>query len=112
MNKKIMICCFFLVLSLLLKAQTHIAEQIASHIAQKMQDSLSLTNGQKNSIYAINIQLNNRKMAARKQYSGTALETRIQAIENTRDTLYHLVLMNDATFQLYRQKKRNLVSNE
>jgi hypothetical protein len=98
------------VVSMTLKAQTP-AEQLAVKIAQKMKDSLSLTELQKSQLYEINIQLNNSKSAARQQYTGSdSLGIKIQKIENTRDSLYSQIL-TEPQFLLYRQKKRNLVNN-
>jgi hypothetical protein len=87
------------------------AEQIANKIAQKMKDSLSLTNSQKNGIFIINMKLNNQKNTARHQSSDNATVTgKIQKIENKRDSLYSTVLTQTQMI-LYKQKKRNLVNN-
>jgi hypothetical protein len=94
----------------ILKAQQTPAENLANHIAQKMKDSLALSEVQKNQIYTLNMQLSNLKTAARQQYTGTdSLGRGLQRIENTRDSLYSTVL-TEQQMLLYRQKKRNLVS--
>ncbi len=79
-------------------------------IAQKLQDTLGLSAAQKDSIYSINHQLQNKKMLARQQYTGTdSLGYHLQRIENTRDSLYKPVLGAEK-YLLYKQKKRNLIS--
>ena len=106
----------FFIYSLLLTAaisygQTNpIATQLANHIAQKMKDSLGLTEQQRNQVYDINMQLHNQKMSLRQQY-GNSDSTRFytQRIEGTRDSLYHTIITGN-TYTLYLQKKRNLVT--
>jgi len=76
-----------------------------------MKDSLSLSDAQKKQIYDINMQLNNDKMAARRQYSNPeTLRYHLQVVEHGRDSLYHTVL-TESQFLMYREKKRNLVNN-
>jgi len=92
-------------------AQTTPAEQLANKIAQKMKDTLSLSDAQKQSIYQANLQLHNQKLQVRQQQIQIdSLTNRIQVIEKTRDTLYHSHL-SAQQYQLYKQKKRNLISN-
>lgn len=88
------------------------AEQVATKIATKMQDTLGLTVPQRQQLFAINMQLHNQKGAVRNQYSGndSLIHVYIQRIENKRDSLYHPVL-GEANYILYKQKKRNLVNN-
>lgn len=88
------------------------AVQLAEKIATKMKDSLGLTVAQKNQIYDINMDLHNQKQDARTQHTGNAPQTTtaIQNIEKTRDSLYRPIL-TVPQFDLYKQKKRNLVSN-
>lgn len=93
-------------------AQSDNATRLATRIAQKMKDSLSLTEQQMNGIYSINIELHNRKMAIREQYKSIdSLRLYFQRIENTRDSLYGSVLSLDQML-LYRQKKRFLINNQ
>lgn len=110
MNKKVF---FFLVLVtsfFFVKAQSP-AEQLAGKIANKMKDTLSLSTQQRNSIYDINMNLSNQKAAVRYQYTAPdSLTIKIQLVERSRDSLYSGVL-SAPQFQLYKQKKRNLVSN-
>ncbi len=103
----------FLLLSIttILKAQSTPGEQLAGKIAQKLKDSLSLTTSEQEGVYAVNVQLHNRKMALRQQnLSADALRIQFQRVENTRDSLYQRVLSVDQ-FQQYRQKKKNLLNN-
>lgn len=94
-----------------LQAQTTPAEAVAQRIAQKMKDSLSLTESQRVQLYQLNLQLHERKQAARQQYGGSSvLASEVQKMENGRDSLYKAVL-TEVQFQQYRQKKRNLISN-
>ena len=85
--------------------------KLANKIAQKMKDTLVLKDSVKSKLYNINIQLHNRKMLARQQYTGKdSLSYYIQKIENCRDSLYHSVLTDDK-YLLYKSKKRQLVNN-
>jgi hypothetical protein len=92
------------------KSQTT-SQLLASKIANKMKDSLSLTQSQRDSIYQVNIQLNSQKQAFRSQFSNVdSLRVKFQGVENTRDSLYHLILTSQE-FNLYQQKKRSLVTS-
>lgn len=87
------------------------AEAIASKIADKMTDSLSLTQAERDQIYTVNMNLHEQKMKMRAVSQDTIqLGPQLQKIENTRDSLYGRVL-SAGKFQLYRQKKRSLVNN-
>lgn len=86
------------------------AQQVAERIAQKMKDTLGLNQQKKTQIYNINIQLHEWKTQARTQYGDSdTLGTVIQHIENKRDSLYRSVLPENK-YQLYKAKKRNLIS--
>jgi Predicted membrane protein len=93
-----------------IKAQDNpIAKQIAERIAQRMADSLQLTQEQKIKIYSINMQLGKEKQQLRGDKSQSAnLQSRFQQIENKRDALYQGVLPQDK-YLLYIQKKQNLI---
>jgi outer membrane lipoprotein-sorting protein len=86
--------------------------QVAQKIAKKMKDTLNLSGNQKSKIYDANMQIHNQKQAARNETPNnpTLLRTKIQAIEKTRDSLY-IPILKPEEFILYKQKKRNLVSN-
>lgn len=91
------------------KAQTT-AEFLADRIAQRLKDSLQLTQGQKDSLYQVNLALHNQKQAIRQQYTAMdSVRAKLQLVENMRDSLYRPVL-TQGQYQLYRQRKRNLVS--
>jgi hypothetical protein len=100
----------FLFTSVVVNAQnTNPGIQLANHIADKMKDSLNLTNGERNQVYAINIQINTRKANVRQQYTNTdSIGYYLQRIESKRDTMYHAVLPT-LKYLLYKEKKRNLV---
>lgn len=87
------------------------AESIAAKIAQKMKDSLSLSETQKSQLYSINMEITTQKAAMRQQYAGSdLLAVKIQQEENKRDSLYRPVL-TEQQYLLYRQKKRYLINN-
>ncbi len=91
-------------------AQSAGAAQLANHIAQKMKDTLSLTQEQKSQIYSINLQIHSLKMEVRQQYNNPdTIRVRTQRVESSRDSLYRPVL-NQPQYQLYLQKKRYLIS--
>ena len=84
----------------------------AEKIAQKMMDSLNLTNSQQSKIYSINMDLLQQKSEARKDLKNSNNLTRIiQNIENKRDSLYKQVLP-DQKYRTYLQKKQSLISND
>lgn len=94
----------------LLSAQNP-AETVAARIAQKMKDTLELTDSLRIRVYQINLQLSQQKAALRNQFTrNDSLRTRMQQVENTRDALYQAILPAEK-YVLYRQKKRNLISN-
>jgi len=109
--KFILIICLLSGFSVNVKAQNTVATQLAEKIAQKMKDSLLLSESQKEQLYTINLQLSDRKSAVRQQYATSdSLGIKIQLVEKTRDSLYKAVL-TEQQFILYRQKKKNLVNN-
>jgi len=95
-------------------AQQSPAEEIADKIAKKMKDSLQLTTAVQSQLYNVNLQLHGQKMAVRQQYAASSdtLTMMIQRVENTRDSLYRAVLQDEDKYLLYKQKKRNLISNQ
>lgn len=85
-------------------------EQVASKLADKLKDSLTLSSQQRTQIFDINISLANQKMALRSQYNQPdSLRFYFQKIENTRDSLYRPVL-GEEKFLLYKEKKRFLLN--
>ncbi len=108
--KNISIVTILVISTLFVHAQENPAKEIAGKIAQRMKDTLALSDTQKGQVYDINIRLYEQKTAMRNQYAGnTVLNAKIQAVENTRDSLYRVVLTGDQ-FILYSQKKRTLMS--
>jgi len=84
---------------------------VAQKIAKKIKDTLGLTPQQRNQVFQINMDLNNQKQQVRQETTiQDSLIIRIQRIENKRDTLYFPILGTEK-YQLYLQKKRNLVNN-
>ena len=101
---------FILFVSINCKAQST-AQNFAGKVAEKMKDSLSLTETEQEQIYNINMQLHDQKTLVRTQYEGNvSLGIKIQRIENTRDSLYRTILKEDK-FILYQQKKTALINN-
>jgi hypothetical protein len=88
------------------------SEAVSARIAQKMKDSLTLTEGQRAQLYAVNIQLYAQKRSIWQQYSSdsTQVQIHLQVVENTRDSLYRPFL-SEEQYQLYLQKKKNIVTN-
>jgi len=100
----------FLVLTFTAASQQSPAQQISSRIAQKMTDTLSLTSVQTDQIYNVNISISDNKEAIWNQYSNPdSIRARIQIIEATRDSLYRPIL-SDEKFQIYLQKKRQIIN--
>lgn len=111
-------CSSILLLSGLLlgqqgKAQTNSPQSnlVAQNIAKKMKDTLGLSSQQRIQVFQINMDLNNQKQQVRQQTTiQDSLIARFQRIENKRDTLYFTILGTEK-YQLYQQKKTNLVNN-
>jgi len=92
-------------------AQNSVGEQVASRVANRLQDSLFLNTVQRDSLFSINMYLLNQSQSVRVQHANVdTLRYYLQRIENTRDSLYKRVIADDAKYGLYKQKKRNLIS--
>jgi hypothetical protein len=75
-----------------------------------MSDSLKVSVGQEKKIYQVNILLSNQKDSVRKMnLDPVQLQRRIQAVENTRDSMYRDVL-NTGQYEKYRRLKASLIS--
>ncbi|MET0395004.1 MAG: hypothetical protein ABW019_17800 [Chitinophagaceae bacterium] len=110
MYKRTVILLFLVLGYCCVDAQQQPAAVLAEHIARKMKDTLQLSDAQKSSLYEINMQLHDRKKSARQQYAGSdSLRHHLQRIENSRDSLYRTIL-SQANYQLYLEKKKNLIS--
>jgi hypothetical protein len=113
MKKQIILFGIALTMAFSLDAQTNApaAVQLSHKIAKKMKDTLDLSAQQRQDIYQVNMNLHNQKQAIRQQNPPPdSLSARIQRVEKTRDSLY-LPIIGQAKYQLYLQKKRNLISN-
>ena len=82
---------------------------ISRHVADKMKDSLNLSQVQRDSILSKNQQLQAMKIAARQNASAETMQAQLQNIEKMRDSLYRPVL-TQYQFELYKEKKRALIS--
>ena len=88
------------------------AAQLAHRIANKMKDSLNLSNQQTAKIFVANMDLHRQKAQAMSKPTGRPqITSDLQRIENSRDTLYKTIL-STAQFNLYLEKKRNLVNSQ
>lgn len=104
--KKILIIIVCLLSGNVIKAQTSIAQQQASLMAQKMKDTLNLTDSLKHQLFVINMQLHQQKQQVRLQVlDRDSLTRQIQLIEFSRDSMYKQ-LLPPAKYELYKQKKR------
>jgi len=108
---KTILVILFMFPAIMTKAQSAAADTVANRMAQKMKDSLSLTDTQQQQVYQVNLQLHLLKMSRRQQYAGTdSLRYHIQRVENMRDSLYRIII-SDEKYQLYLEKKRNIINN-
>ena len=106
----VLITVLFSSLSFLHAQEQTPAALLAHGIADRMKDSLSLSNQQRAKVFAINMELHSQKMDARKRSQYRAVVGKeLQKIEGTRDGLYKTVLTQEQ-YELYIQKKRNLVT--
>ena len=91
--------------------QTSPSEILAQRIANVMKDTLSMNTLQTQKVYNINLLLSSKKTQARTASTDrTIVGSAIQAIERTRDSLYKAELTT-IQYQLYLQKKRNIIKN-
>ncbi len=92
------------------KAQATTPEVQASQIAQKMKDSLSLSDQQKSQVEAATLDVQNMKANLRQLYNSRALDYYLLMAEDNRDTVYKNLLPPDK-YLLFRQKKTTLLGN-
>lgn len=110
MKKVIILIYVFLFLCFSINAQT-VSSDISLKIAQKMKGSLLLTDAQFNSIFNINVALANNKKSTRSQYSTMdSIISKMQKIENSRDSLYKTIL-TQYQFDVYFKNKQRIVNN-
>ncbi len=113
MNRKKILLIFLIVFinSLQFVQGQNPATQLANHIADKMKDTLNLTNQKRNQIFAINMYLHNRKMIVRQRTANPELvRAGLQRVEHMRDSMYQTILPS-GKYQIYLQKKRFLVTS-
>ncbi len=86
--------------------------EVAAHIADRMKDTLSLANWQRDSIYQANLRLQAAKLAVRQlHFQADSIRKYTQRVENMRDSIYQPIL-REAQYQQYRQKKKHLISGQ
>lgn len=108
--KKLFVLLLLLVFVSAIHAQATPAAQLAHHIADKMKDSLGLTNQQRAKLFQINMDLFDKKTGARKKSKDrTIIGPELQQVEKTRDGLYKEVLTQQQ-YLLYLQKKRHMIT--
>lgn len=91
-------------------AQGSPTDSIANLLAQRMKDSLGLTNEQASQVYNLNTTLGSREANLRKQFAGSrSLPSYLKLLGEQRDSLYKNALPNDK-YQLYILKKQNIIS--
>ncbi len=110
MKKIIPVLIIIMALMSKAKAQDTSAITQASQIAQKMKDSLSLSDQQKSQIEAVTIGLQDLRANLHQLYTGRALNYYLLMAEDNRDTLYKNILPPEK-YLLFRQKKANLFNN-
>jgi hypothetical protein len=109
--KNIVFISLLLLICLTTYCQQSYSEQYSLKVVERMKDSLVLSEAAKVKVYNINLELQNEKAAIWKQYSDPdMIQMHLQNIENKRDLLYSSVLNNNQ-FILYKQKKKNVISN-
>lgn len=85
-------------------------QELATRMADRLRDSLSLSPSQRQAIYEVNLDLHKQKMKAwEKTKDRGVLGKELQKIEDKRDKEYQKFL-TDEQYQNYRKKKRNLIS--
>lgn len=112
MKKQLLLFTFALIGATAIKAQgtASNAAGLAAKIADKLKDSLNLSVLQRNQLYDVNLQISDAKSAVRGQYvNRDSVRFKTQRIENARDSLYRSVF-TAVQFDLYKQKKRLLVT--
>lgn len=81
----------------------------AATLAQRMKDSLSLTDQQKTQIYTMNTTIAGRQARMQELFAGSSsLPYYLQGIETNRDELYSTAL-SDKKYVLYKSKKANII---
>jgi hypothetical protein len=113
--KKYIIIAGCVAFSLRTNAQTDSAKlklvELNNKMAKRVGDSLNLTLNAVDSIRIINKDLSEKKMTIwRTGLDSKTLQREIQAVENTRDSLYKAVLSQSLYFE-YMRRKNEIISN-
>src|SRR5882724_535162 len=106
---------FFISLSCLSQSDVSSpSERLAAKQADRLRDSLGLTDNQRQKVYDANISLHNSKSAAWTRYANDRgrLQTELQTIENRRDSLYGIIFGSGDKFLLYKSKKGNIIKSD
>ena len=108
---RITLLCILITVAARAGAQS-IHQSVASRIAIKMKDSLSLSEAQKNLVFSVNMRLSTEKSQVWQQHShADSIMKYVQRVENKRDSLYRPIL-TAAQFETYIDKKHILISNQ
>jgi len=110
--KFIISCVFFIAFYSSYGQANSPAHNLAQFQAQKMKDTLCISENMRQQIYIVNLDISNRKQQARIQYASDPREMKIeiQFYENQRDSIYQTILMSPLKYQLYKNKKKNILS--
>ena len=110
MKKLIGIVFLFVVMLSNAKAQATTPASEASQVAQKMMDSLLLSDPQRSQIEAATLDIQTMKARLRQLYTSRALDYYLFMAEESRDSVYKNILPADK-YLLFKQKKNNLLNN-
>jgi len=106
--KNILILLLFIV-PLSSMAQTN-QEKSSKYLAERLRDSLSLTEKEYQELFKINLILEEQKKNARSMNEDILIKTKkVQKIENSRDSLYAIIL-NPKQLEAYKHRKSSLLN--
>lgn len=109
--KQLLLSILLISLSGALRAQSS-AEVVAGKISNKMKDSLSLTDVQKDSIYANSVRLHaERDSVIKTHWNSGQLQSLLDELERRRDDAYQAIINDFQKYRKYRYYKDILVSN-
>ncbi len=112
MKKLVSLLVLFSICYLQAQSQNTPDAQLAHHIADKMKDTLGLSNQQRANVFQINMDLHKNKKEARgKSNDRTVVGKDLQKIEASRDERYKAVLTIEQ-YTKYLSKKRKLVTSQ
>jgi len=106
--KNILILLLFIV-PLSSMAQTN-QEKSSKYLAERLRDSLTLTEKEYQELFKINLILEEQKKNARSMNEVILIKTKkVQKIENSRDSLYAIIL-NQKQLEIYKLRKNSLLN--